>query len=291
LQVISGINNFDKSLVTRVARAAKMGGMLIGHWGPHPLRCYTGATHIDIACDPELVAAAKEIVGDDVFICVSDVAADRFEQAVRAGADMVEIGNFDGLYEQGGAISREEVLTLTRDTRALLPNTPLSVTVPHTMAMDQQVDLAMELEALGADLIQTEGKFSLDPQQGGIRGAIERAAPTLAATYAIAKAVNIPVMAASGISEVTAGMAIAAGASGVGVGSAVNKLNSDIAMVAVVKALAASVGKTVVCDPTAFALSVFLTLPELDSNCLMPRPQLPKLSLHKPLIEVSGPSV
>jgi hypothetical protein len=54
--------------------------------------------------------------------------------------------------------------------------------------------------------------------------------PTLAATAAISQAVNIPTMAASGISSVTAPLAIAAGASGVGVGSAVNKLNSDIAM-------------------------------------------------------------
>jgi thiamine monophosphate synthase len=52
----------------------------------------------------------------------------------------------------------------------------------------------------------------------------------LAATAAISQAVNIPTMAASGISSVTAPLAIAAGASGVGVGSAVNKLNSDIAM-------------------------------------------------------------
>lgn len=56
--------------------------------------------------------------------------------------------------------------------------------------------------------------------RGGIQGAIERAAPTLAAAYAISRAVNIPVMAASGLSAVTAPMALAAGARGVGVGSA-----------------------------------------------------------------------
>jgi hypothetical protein len=42
-------------------------------------------------------------------------------------------------------------------------------------------------------------------------------------------------MAASGISAITAPLALAAGASGVGVGSAVNKLNSDIAMLAAVR--------------------------------------------------------
>ncbi|CAM9453303.1 unnamed protein product, partial [Laminaria digitata] len=76
--------------------------------------------------------------------------------------------------------------------------------------------------------------------RGGVQGAIERAAPTLAAAHAISRAVEIPVMAASGLSDITAPMALAAGARGVGVGSAVNKLNSEIGMVAVVRAIASS---------------------------------------------------
>ena len=42
-------------------------------------------------------------------------------------------------------------------------------------------------------------------------------------------------MAASGISHVTAPLALASGAAGVGVGSAVNKLNSPLAMHAAVR--------------------------------------------------------
>lgn len=56
--------------------------------------------------------------------------------------------------------------------------------------------------------------------RGGVQGAIERAAPTLAAAHAISRAVRIPVMAASGLGDITAPMALAAGARGVGVGSA-----------------------------------------------------------------------
>jgi hypothetical protein len=44
-------------------------------------------------------------------------------------------------------------------------------------------------------------------------------------------------MCASGLSNITAPMAIAAGASGVGVGSAVNQLNDVISMIATVRAL------------------------------------------------------
>ena len=43
---------------------------------------------------------------------------------------MVEIGNFDAFYPQGRIFGAEEVLELTRQTRALLPEVVLSVTVP-----------------------------------------------------------------------------------------------------------------------------------------------------------------
>ena len=46
-----------------------------------------------------------------------------------------------------------------------------------------------------------------------------------------------PVLCASGLSAVTLPMAIAAGATGVGVGSAVNRLDNELAMIAVVRGL------------------------------------------------------
>ena len=52
----------------------------------------------------------------------------------------------------------------------------------------------------------------------------------------------VPVLCASGLSAVTVPMAIAAGASGVGVGSAVNKLGDELAMVAVVRSLREALG-------------------------------------------------
>eukprot|EP00960_Hanusia_phi_P076331 768545-Hanusia_phi.AAC.5 len=172
----------------------------------------------------------------------------------KAGAHMVEIGNYDSFYEQGRKFSAEEVLAITHRTRDILGSSiPVSVTVPHTLPLDEQVgpflsslwrdtillplqvSLALALEAAGASIIQTEGGMPMKPSSGGIQGLIEKAAPTLAATAAISKAVEIPTMAASGISAITAPLAIAAGAAGVGVGSAVNKLNSEIAMLAAVR--------------------------------------------------------
>ena len=52
-------------------------------------------------------------------------------------------------------------------------------------------------------------------------------------TIEISRNVDIPVMTASGITPTTAALAFAAGASAIGVGSCINKLDSSIAMVAV----------------------------------------------------------
>lgn len=40
---------------------------------------------------------------------------------------------------QGLTFSAEDVLKMTRKTRELLPTIPLSVTVPHTLDLDEQV--------------------------------------------------------------------------------------------------------------------------------------------------------
>lgn len=52
---------------------------------------------------------------------------------------MVELGNFDSFYDQGLTFSAEDVLEMTRKTRSLLPTVPLSVTVPHTLDLNEQV--------------------------------------------------------------------------------------------------------------------------------------------------------
>ncbi|KAK3432797.1 hypothetical protein EUGRSUZ_D00307 [Eucalyptus grandis] len=197
-----------------------------------------GATHVDIACDPELVRLAIALTS--LPVCVSSVDPAAFVAAVEAGALMVEIGNYDSFYETGVVFSPDQILNLTKETRRILPSMPLSVTVPHTLGLPDQVKLAELLEQEGADIIQTEGGKCSNPSASGVLGLIEKAAPTLASAYSISRAVKIPVMCSSGLSAVTAPMAITAGAAGVGVGSAINKLNDVVAMIAEVKNIADS---------------------------------------------------
>jgi hypothetical protein len=171
---LPGLTNFDRAKVAQVVRAADRGG----------------ATFLDIAADPELVKLAKSLT--KLPICVSAVEAAKFVPVVEAGADLIEIGNFDAFYAQGIRFEAEEVLQLTRDTRALLPNITLSVTVPHILELDRQVELAEELVKAGADIIQTEGGTSSQPVHSGTLGLIEKAAPTLAAASEISRAVSVP---------------------------------------------------------------------------------------------------
>lgn len=220
LKIISGLTNLNRQNVADVVKAAQQGG----------------ATFVDIAADADLVRLVKSLI--DLPVCVSAVEPSLFVSAVEAGADLIEIGNFDAFYAQGRRFEGPEVLALTEQTRALLPNITLSVTVPHILTLDAQVQLAEALVAAGADIIQTEGGTSSAPTHSGVLGLIEKAAPTLAAAHTISRAVDVPVLCASGISDVTAPMALAAGAAGVGVGSAVHKLNDPLAMVAVVRSLA-----------------------------------------------------
>ncbi len=224
LKVISGLNNFNPESVFRISKAAGFGG----------------ADLLDIACEPKLVELAVE--ASNIPVCVSSVEPRLFPEAVKAGASMIEIGNFDSFYPDGRFFSADEVLSLAVESRRLLPEVFLSVTVPHILPLDSQAQLALDLVERGVDLIQTEGGTTSHPISPGTLGLIEKASPTLAATFAISSALkesryDFPVISASGLSEVTLPMAISMGANGVGIGSAVNKLNTELAMIATVKGL------------------------------------------------------
>ena len=225
LKIISGLHNLDKINVKNVAWAANFGG----------------ASHIDIACDMELIKLVKSI--STIPICVSSVKPSDFVLAIEAGADMIEIGNFDSFYDFGINFTAEDIIEMTKTTRKLLPDTVLSVTIPHILNLSQQITLAKELESIGCDIIQTEGKMKSNINGLGIQELIELSAPTIASAYALSRAVKIPIMCSSGLTDVTASLAIAAGAKGVGIGSMVNKLKTSQQMLLAVNAIAESMGR------------------------------------------------
>ena len=228
VKIIAGIDNFNKESVRNVVSAAEMGG----------------ASAVDICYNEEIISMVKEMTSLPVF--VSSIVPSELANAVRLGADAIEVGNFDALYKKGMRVTADEVLNIVNETLRLLDGekTFICVTVPGHIDISEQISLAMKLEDLGIDLIQTEGAATTTPSKAGARGLLQTAEVSISNTIELVRNTSIPVMTASGITTTTAPLAIASGASAIGVGSCVNKLNSTIAMVAVVKALVECVSRS-----------------------------------------------
>lgn len=221
VKIIAGIDNFDVENVKKVVSAANQ----------------AGASAIDISANAEVFEAARQLTELPLF--VSSIVPEELAQAVEMGADAIELGNFDALYKKGLRVSADEVFELARKTMSLInkSETFVCVTIPGHINVAEQIDLARKLEEIGVDLIQTEGAAIANIQSEGARGLMETAQVSIANTIEISRNVDIPVMTASGITSTTAALAFAAGASAIGVGSCVNKLDSSIAMMAAVKSL------------------------------------------------------
>ena len=133
----------------------------------------------------------------DMPVFVSSIVPSELARAVELGADAIELGNFDVLYKAGKTFTANEVLELAKETLALLKA----------------------------------------EQANGVRGLMERVELTISNTIELVRNVDIPVMTATGINPTTAPFAFAAGACAIGCGSCINKLSSEIAMIATSKQL------------------------------------------------------
>ena len=114
LKVISGLNNFDAQSVKTIVEAAALGG----------------ADLVDIACKPELVDLVLK--NSTLPVCVSSVVPQSFQDSVKAGASLIEIGNYDTFYEKGIHFSDKKVLNITKETRDLFPVSYTHLTLPTT---------------------------------------------------------------------------------------------------------------------------------------------------------------
>ena len=219
VKIIAGIDNFDIENIKKVVTAAQF------------------ASAVDICAKEEIVKEIRSMTELPLF--VSSIVPEELVRAIDLGADAVELGNFDVLYKKGISFTAEDVLKLTKETIELMGDREyfFSVTIPGCIAVSEQIELARKLEDLGVDLIQTEGYFSNEKPSEGARGLVERAELTIANTIELARNVEIPIMTATGINPTTAPLAFAAGASAIGVGSCINKMNSEISMIATVKSL------------------------------------------------------
>nr|YP_009314685.1 Hypothetical protein ycf23 [Neoizziella asiatica]SCW23140.1 Hypothetical protein ycf23 [Neoizziella asiatica] len=185
-----------------------------------------GSTYIDIAANVDMLLEAKLFVS--LPICVSSICVQELLACSKAGADMLEIGNFDSFYNKKITLTSQDILAMVQELKYRDPEVSICVTIPHVLSIEQQIGLAKQLDKLGIDMIQTEGWSSKQADLVDISDVIRVASATVGNVLALADAVDIPVVASSGISSLTAPMAISCGAAGVGVGSFFNYFGSGL---------------------------------------------------------------
>lgn len=178
------------------------------------------ATYVDICADQNIIKYIKNV--SDRIICVSITDFKNIDNIIAAGADFLEIGNFDHLYKQDFYIADNEILDITKEIRSRYPEIPLCVTIPHTLTIEKQILLAKQLQELNIDLIQTEGRSAPEYSKNLVLN-VSRAFASLTSTYVLSQVVSVPIIAASNLSELTSSMSIYYGASGVGIGKSIMK--------------------------------------------------------------------
>ena len=231
LKVISGINNLNLEKVEKVVSSA----------------IEAKATAIDVAAKEEVLSLATRLISEaksDIALFASSISAIELANAVNNfNVNAIELGNFDALYNQGiTAMSSIQILDIVKETLSLInkeirSQILFSVTIPGSLAINEQISLARELESLGIDLIQTEGFVSQASSFEGARAWLNRAELTISNTLELSRNIELPIMTSSNINTTTAQFAFAAGASAIGCGSCINRLESKISMLAVISNL------------------------------------------------------
>lgn len=204
LKVIAGIENFDAASIRTVAQAAD--GV---------------AQAIDLSADEASVRWVKEKTQLTVFVSSLDPAT--LAKSVEWGTDWVELGNFQPIYDRGALINPEMVMGWTRElVAAVAGRAGICVTIPGILSLEDQITLAKEVQAAGADLIQIEN----------ISGDLSHVQP-------IAEALEIPVMVAGLLTSETLPAAVKTGAAGYGIGSVIRKAGDLQSMRALISQLQA----------------------------------------------------
>lgn len=212
LKVIAGLDNFDIENVLAITEAANLGGVSL----------------LDICSDNKIIRAVKK--NTSLPICVSLTNFYLVEAAIESGADVIELGNFDSLYHRGIHFGPQDIIEMTRKLKDLYPMLILSVTIPHTLPVNQQINLAKNLEILGVNIIQTEASIINFNFNKNLNTEISRASSTLLSTYAISQVIKIPIFTSSNLSETSLSLPFSYGASGIGIGKAIAQLPSVVSM-------------------------------------------------------------
>nr|YP_009296437.1 hypothetical protein Thor_080 [Thorea hispida]AOM65372.1 hypothetical protein Thor_080 [Thorea hispida]ARX95934.1 hypothetical protein [Thorea hispida]UNJ79059.1 hypothetical protein [Thorea hispida] len=199
LKVVIGLNNFNVSKIIQKVKAAEI----------------AKATYVDVAANSIILHEIRK--KSSIPICVSSIDFSELYRCFQAGADLLEIGNFNVFYKKDIMLSAQQIISLADKLIKKAPNATICVTVPCYVSLAKQVDIAKRLEKLGVYMIQTEG-YSNTGKLPLVRS-LKNASLSLSSTYILSQNVQIPVISASKINPLSASTAILAGAYGVAIGS------------------------------------------------------------------------
>lgn len=208
IKISTGIDNYNLDSIASICRAAQK-----GH-----------ASAVDIACDKKIYDTARKNTKLPIF--VSSIHPFELQEAVKWGADAIEIGGFEALYKNGITYSAQEIYDITLETMSLVEQYDIfvSVTIPGDIDTNEQIELAKNLEILGVDLIQTEGYKKIDTKM------IPSVQMTIENANNLVQSTKIPVMAGCGMTPDTVVQAFNKGVSAVGISTPINKLGSEALM-------------------------------------------------------------
>lgn len=230
LKVISGINNIDLERVEMIVSSA----------------IEAKATAIDVAAKQEVLELSQRLISEsnsDIMLMASSIVPMELAEAVNIyNVDAIELGNFESLYREGLSMTSSQIISLVEETLSLIQEHRseilFSVTIPGMLPISEQISLARKLEEMHIDLIQTEGYVSeMNTELEGSRLWLNRAELTISNTLELSRNIELPIMTASNINTMTAPFAFAAGASVIGCGSCINRLESKISMLGVISNL------------------------------------------------------
>lgn len=232
LKVISGINNVDLERVEMIVSSS----------------IEAKATAVDVAAKQEIIELSQRLISEsnsDIMLMVSSIVPMELANAVNMwNVEAIELGNFDALYREGLSMTSSQIISLVEETLSLIQERRsevlFSVTIPGMMPISEQISLARKLEEMHIDLIQTEGFVSqemMNLELEGSRMLLNKAELTISNTLELSRNIELPIMTSSNINTITAPFAFAAGASVIGCGSCINRLESKISMLGVISNL------------------------------------------------------
>nr|ARW63680.1 hypothetical protein [Chondria sp. (in: red algae)] len=232
VKLITGIDNLSVSNILSMAKAAEL----------------SGVTYLDVVANTKVVRLLKSI--SYLPICVSSISPIELYNCVIAGADLVEIGNFDFCYKQGIYLTSSEILNLAKEVRFLVGDIDICVTIPYYMSFQEQINLAQDLEFLGINILQTESVFTKNKSaasslfNNNIFNYLYPSCSSLLSTYIISSQVQLPVIASSSINHLSSNLALSLGASGVGISSIVKQQGDILQIVKYLKSFSHLVNST-----------------------------------------------